>query len=891
MRVSTATISHLEDFNRYAKFISDKFGIEVRFDTLKAQTDGKVIYLPSLAGMSSEEVEFLYCVLLHEVGHIRYTNFAPEAYKTIKSQSHFHICNALEDARIENSLMKDFDGAHDIFLKLYNEYAANDDFMHRVFGIKGNEVSVWHAIGIYAHDYFVDLDKKNTLKDLVGEKIAKQVAKFVSDHKIDQLFAKSDLKTWEDVLKLGTKLYDLYFDEKKDKSDKLDISPMIKALEDVAQKQMADLQDRANKMQEDLSSLQEQTKKIEEKLREKRSANSGEIEDLQKELKKLKDQASKIEDLMDARQIQQTTQERIQKYENTKNELQNKQQNYESKKAELEKEIQELKDKIAQQAQTEPKVDENGQPVPEEPKTPGQIRKENAEQKKLQDLEKKLQTQEDRLKSVGQRLTEQDNKINTQTGKQNEAQTQAEKTPEELSKLSNEELGKLEEQTYKRMSEVQDRLNKIGDLTHGDQMKLWELKDKMNQIKAQANRDITDQLSKMQDTLSKSGLPINVVPQFETNDAWPEGDEVQQEFDQEASEETGQMVANGCGFGLSNPRDIITYIDQVKNDVVDFNLGEHFHEQNHESKLESFNEEDTSKIKYTEDQKDTKTFKNNRRHTPLSTALDKVVTKNSSDGKEIAQIKSQLSSTITQVRNLFRNRLKFDKRDNFQGNQEEGKLDSRNLWKLATKTDDLYYEVNRPKFVNKVSATILVDISGSMDKTDTAHGEKLRELALILSEGLKEVHIQHEVIGYHAPVNHELRAMGASPLYNRNSNILEHIVYKNFNDRQNLGIQNLEVQCSDNSDGESIRFAGQRLVKSRSKRKVLFVISDSKPFLSDANVELLDQDLRNSLEWCKGNKIEVFALGFNKQGKEFFGDRYGHLKDYTDLLKYIKEKL
>jgi cobalamin biosynthesis protein CobT len=889
MQVSQATISHLEDFNRYAKFISDKFGIEVRFDTLKAQTNGKVIYLPSLAGMSSEEVEFLYCVLLHEVGHIRYTDFAPEAYKTIKSQSHFHMCNALEDARIENALMKDFDGAHDIFLKLYNQYAANEDFMRRVFGIKSNEVSVWHAIGIYAHDYFVDLDKKNTLKDIVGEKVAKQVAKFVHDHKIDQLFAKSDLKTWDDVLTLGTKLYNLYFDEKKDKSEKLDISPMIKTLEDVAQKQMEKLQDTSNKMQADISALQEQIKKVEEKLREKRSQNASTIEDLQNELKKLKAQLEQIEALEDTRQLQKTTTERLQKYNTTKTELQNKQQSYEGKKGELAKEIQELKDKLA--AQSQPKLDDQGQPLPEEPKSPGQIRKETAEQKKLQDLEKKLQTSEERLKSVQQKLAEQDTKITTQTGKQTEAQSQAQKTPEELAKLTDEELTKLGNDTNKKIHEVQDKLDKLLGTSSSDQEKLRQLKEQMNQTKDQATKEITKQLQDMQEKLSEAGLPIQVVPQFETNEAWPEGDAVQQKFDQEASEETGQLVANGCGFGLSNTRDIVTYIDQVKHDVVDFNLGEHFHEKNHESKLESFNEEDTSQIKYAQDQKDTKTFKTTRKHVPLSTALDKVVVKNTSDGKEIAALKGQLASTITQVRQLFKNRLKFDKKDQFHGNQEEGRLDSRNLWKLATNTDDLYYEVNKPRFVNKVSASILIDISGSMDKTDTAHGDKLRELALILSEGLKEVHIQHEIIGYHAPVSHELRSLGASPLYNRNSNILEHVIYKNFNDKNNLGLQNLELQCSDNSDGESIRFAGMRLIKSRSKRKVLFVISDAKPFLSDANVELLDQDLRSSLDWCKGNKIEVFALGFNKQGKEFYGERYGQLKDYTDLLKYIKEKL
>ena len=91
MLVSQSTIAQLEAFNKYAKFISDQFGVTVVLDGTKACTNGKTIYLPSLSAMNQEEIEFLYCVLLHEVGHVRHTPFSPELFQGIKTQDHFHI--------------------------------------------------------------------------------------------------------------------------------------------------------------------------------------------------------------------------------------------------------------------------------------------------------------------------------------------------------------------------------------------------------------------------------------------------------------------------------------------------------------------------------------------------------------------------------------------------------------------------------------------------------------------------------------------------------------------------------------------------------------------------------------------------------------------------------
>lgn len=43
-------------------------------------------------------------------------------------------------------------------------------------------------------------------------------------------------------------------------------------------------------------------------------------------------------------------------------------------------------------------------------------------------------------------------------------------------------------------------------------------------------------------------------------------------------------------------------------------------------------------------------------------------------------------------------------------------LDARNLWKIPTNQGNDFYEINNPKFINKVAVSILVDISGSQNK-------------------------------------------------------------------------------------------------------------------------------------------------------------------------------
>jgi len=273
----------------------------------------------------------------------------------------------------------------------------------------------------------------------------------------------------------------------------------------------------------------------------------------------------------------------------------------------------------------------------------------------------------------------------------------------------------------------------------------------------------------------------------------------------------------------------------------------------------------------------------------MTTQFDKVVTENTSDGKVLEAIKKNQSDTLNRVRNVFRQKLKYTKKDRWRYNKDEGNLDARNLYKLATRTSDTFYEINDPKRVNKIVSSVVLDVSGSMDKNSDA--ERIREMALFLSEGLSECFIKHEVVGYSAPVNHQMRKIEASGVYNRTSNSLDTIVFKKFEDAKNLGIQNVTVRHADNSDGESLRLIGQRLIKQQAKRRVMFIVTDGKPFLSDGNIGMLDADLQEAIKWLQQNKIELFAFGFNAKGKEFYGDRFCHVKNYQDMIDFCWKRL
>lgn len=853
MLISREVALQIEAFNKYAKFIGEKFGVVVVMDGMEACTDGKVISLPNIASLSPKEIDFLYGVLLHEVGHIRYSTFTKEAFALLISKEHAHMANAIEDARIEKLLLKDFDGAKDIFYKLYNEYTVDADLMNKVFQCSLTNCSEWHGIGIYIHDKILSLPNSVSLEKMIGKKVATKVKKFVSENNVDALISKNPLASWEDVVDLANKVYKLYFKTKKDTSEKIEIKAQEEVIKDVQENILKNLQKKAEEVAKKISVLNQEIKTNKEKINAEWDKNQPKINALNKE----------IQDLEQSRALLEETNSILEE----KSKKETKETSQSQKVEELNSKLNELTKKIEEFKATQPA---------------------ETEVEELEKFNNKLSKLEERLKNW--------------TEKRDELKSKLEKTQESLKTLG-EDSNKLPQilkdlSSKKRDTEIEKLNDKINDLRqkvsklrspHELEEVNRKLQKSAEELKEKLASESLNSLQKMQAELNEAGIPVNILPEFEKNEGWEEADVVQQEFDAQASQESNSMVVNGCSLNSSSSRDILTLVEKAGSDLENVNLADHFKAENKMSKFDSFNEVLSEMTYYSEN--DTKVYSAKRQHIPLTTQFDVVKTENKAkDLKSFTTLKVKMHADLFKIRRLFKTKLKFSKKDFFKGNQEEGGLDSRSLWKLPTKLDDNYFEVNRPKQVNKVAASIALDISGSMDK-DEEIGKKIKEITLMLSEGLSECFIKHEICGFHAPVSQEMRSISKAGSFNRKSNNLETIVYKTFKDKVNSGINNLEIKCSDNSDGESLKIIAKRLMKENSKKKVLFVVTDGKPFLSDADIAVMDQDLKNTLNWLSKNKIEVFAFGFNDQPSKFYGERYCKVSTLSDIITFCSKKL
>lgn len=795
-------------FNKYAQFISQKFHIRVVLDGVKAQTDGNTIYLPNIASLASDEVDFLYCVLLHEVGHIVYSSFSEADFKKIKTQNHFFLANAIEDARIENLLMKQYDGAHDIFDQFYNRFATDRKFMERIFG-KG-ATDEFGALGHYVHDRILNLKHKSPLEASVGSKVASSVLRFVKAKKIDALIDRSPLKNWDDVVRLADKIYNLYFgSSRKDRSQKSDLGEMQKDVQQ-ALKELSKGTDLSK-----LQDLQEKVKKQKQKLDSLKESHQPQMDDLTKKVRDTEAQMNALDDRLHA---QDTIESLTQENSYLKEKIEKK-----------ESQIKDLKQELAEDPEAESAAE------------------------LLKDAE--------RIKArYEERITENDKQL-----------SEIKKEPP----LSEKEYQKQWNELDKEHDRLSSQLDKIKDKIQEQTGQVKELTEALNTEKAAQNRKIVNQLRKVQQQLDESGLNAEIIPEFEGNTGWEASDDAQKDFDDRASIETGSLVVGGKS---SNTRDILTVLDAAKEKLSQIDLTKVFQAKNGLSQLDTFN------VKSTKKSDQANRLESSKPHVPVTTAYDALKQLTYSDGTELAKLRVQHHADIEAVKAIFRQKFKAVKKLKYKGGQEEGSLDQRDLWKLASKSNDNYWEVTNPKFLNDTRATIAVDISGSMDQYE----EQLKTIALMLSEGLSGCSVPHEVVGYHAPVCHEMRALPASEAYNRKAHRLETVVFKNFNDKSNLGIQNIKTHCADNSDGESLAFIGKRLLNEKAKRRLLFVLSDAKPYLADADVSILDEDLKKTLSWLQKNGIEVYAIGFDKQTGAFFTKACRFEKN-ADLVTYLRQ--
>lgn len=92
-----------------AKALGRNMGVKVKLDAGHPRTDGKVIYLPSLP-LNDPGVEALGLgYIIHEAGHIRYSDFSIDYGELAPLERKF--AGVMEDIRMERCVMRDYPGA------------------------------------------------------------------------------------------------------------------------------------------------------------------------------------------------------------------------------------------------------------------------------------------------------------------------------------------------------------------------------------------------------------------------------------------------------------------------------------------------------------------------------------------------------------------------------------------------------------------------------------------------------------------------------------------------------------------------------------------------------------------------------------------------------------
>jgi len=844
---------YVNKFEKFTNLVTERFDVSVVLDGAKAETNGKQISLPNIYGMTEVEVEFLYGILLHEVGHIRHSCFDKELFSKFKSQAHFLLYNAIEDARIENALMKEYGGAADIFNDLYSR--SNDpQFMQKVFGGDGSSPSdPFFIFGLMLHEYFLTINAP--LPKIKKAILTKSQEMFESVRHIVEVAV---LKDGWDVQKVATEIYDIIYAQNTDKSEKID----IKADEEEKEK----TQEGIDQMLQELMDVKKMADDMRKQLQPQRDQKKALRKEYKKEERKMNKLQKEIDKKVEPLENELIQNEPLNNAEAAMRRLEQQLHNKKSEQGKLSRKISTQKEGLEQSQRDKADPDKDNKKA---------TQKEKYHTKRKAKLEADKTPIDQKVQELKQRLEQAKQDFNREMQKPGPSG----QTPEQL----NQEINDLESQTDPSTQKMNDLNNQIKPLSE-------QISDGNQQVadarQAALKKNIQN-IMKAAQAANDAGLP-SPIPPFTPNDDWSEADGVQKQFDNKAAEKTELPVVNGMSPFGSNLRDVIMRLTDVSNNLKQLDVTQVITRKLNKSKFENLdNETDMTNSEDALDVKSNDTLI--RPHVPVTRNFDRVQEKTAGgDLVGINQIKIEKKSDITKVTQVLQRKFKFKTKKRFRPNQEEGQLDTRELWRIPNGLGTKIFETTIKRNESKVQVSIAIDVSGSMDKDCTENGLKIKQLAVTLSEALNNASVKHEILGYGASPSYEVEGYKGSAVFNRKRHALETIVYKKADGRS--GLQNLELEPWDNADGESLRLVADRLLRSGAKKKIMFVISDGKPYLTDEDTNVLDYDLHKAIEDCKKKGISIYGFGFNDTPRNFY-DKYCKVENIDNLVAFLNKNI
>ncbi len=247
-------------------------------------------------------------------------------------------------------------------------------------------------------------------------------------------------------------------------------------------------------------------------------------------------------------------------------------------------------------------------------------------------------------------------------------------------------------------------------------------------------------------------------------------------------------------------------------------------------------------------------------------ALDTWITEPSYHPDRFNKIHSEVRSQISALKAKFIQVLAARTQARNEFDREEGRLDTSSLHQLRTGSKRVFYAPS-PGIMLNTSASLLIDLSGSMGKADI-HGPDCRSYyarlaAIALAETFDAINVPFEAIGFHnvmcnlGRVTRERGTQVRLPF--------EFRIFKEFHEPYRktrfrfVGI----TGRSDNADGEAVLEVAKRLFVRPEARKMLFVLSDGEPLCGGLEQSKAEWHLKDAIKRTTKSGIEVFGIGLN----------------------------
>jgi len=274
---------------------------------------------------------------------------------------------------------------------------------------------------------------------------------------------------------------------------------------------------------------------------------------------------------------------------------------------------------------------------------------------------------------------------------------------------------------------------------------------------------------------------------------------------------------------------------------------------------------------------------------------------------ELAQGKAQtydevlasMSGTVNGMRRKLERALIAKQMRDWDVGREAGRLDTRRLTAaIAGRTNVFKTRTERNEIDTAVS--VLVDLSGSMNRGYPAKIEIARQTAIALVEAVDRTGIKYEVLGFQnksRPVSDESEWRAAMAEEARYSRIepLDMYVFKQFDERlyEAKGAIGAIVDTAhgNNTDGEAVELAYRRLMSRPESRKIMLVLSDGSP-VAYGHRGQQEQHLRNVVGEIEASRqVDVVGVGIKSESVEHFYAKHVVVRDIQDLSGTVMDQL